>query len=85
MERCPVCRAKVREQSSCRRCRADLTALLTLENRADYMLVESVRFLINGNLPQARRFCAQAGHLHRTEFSEILSGFLREQEKRSIA
>jgi len=77
MKRCPVCRAKVKEKSVCRRCRADLTDLITLEHQADYMMTMAVRYLRDGNIQQARRFCNHAVHLQSTEFGEIFRAFLK--------
>lgn len=34
MEKCPVCRAVVGDQTRCRRCRTDLSVLLQMEDQA---------------------------------------------------
>jgi hypothetical protein len=34
MEKCPVCRATVTQQTTCRRCKSDLSALLKMETDA---------------------------------------------------
>lgn len=41
--RCPVCRADNSEGPNCRRCRADLTVLITLESQRAQALAEAVR------------------------------------------
>lgn len=34
MDRCPACNAEVREKTVCRRCKTDLSLLITVEDRA---------------------------------------------------
>jgi len=77
MKRCPVCRAGVKENLTCRRCRSDLTDLVVLENQAEYMMVRAVQCLQDGNVTQALRFCIHSENLKRTEFGASLSGFLK--------
>ncbi len=78
MERCPVCRARVKENPLCRRCGSDLTDLFVLEKQAEYMLVRAVQCLQAGKVTMALRFSDHANTLKRTEFGELFSGFLRD-------
>ncbi|NOQ46019.1 MAG: hypothetical protein GQ559_05020 [Desulfobulbaceae bacterium] len=78
MERCPVCRARVKGKYACRRCKSDLGDLHALENQADYMMTRAMQHLRAGNIKQASRFCIHSGNLKRTEFSEIFHRFLKE-------
>ena len=77
MMRCPVCRAKNRE-AVCRRCRTDLTDIITVEAQAEFAMITAVRYLQKGNLDQAKRFCTYSCRLKRTDFGEMFSGFLDE-------
>ncbi len=76
MIRCPVCRARTKSASECRRCHSDLTAIMTLEVQADSAMTQAVKHLQEGNINQAKRLCTQACTIKRTEFGEMFSGFL---------
>jgi hypothetical protein len=52
--RCPVCRADNDQGSSCRRCRADLSLLLGLEEQRRFALEEARRSVARGRLRRAR-------------------------------
>ncbi len=77
MKRCPVCRARVKDNSICRRCGSDLIDLLVLENQAEYMLVRAVQCLQKGDITLSLRYSDHANTLQRTEFGELFSAFLR--------
>ena len=55
MERCPVCRARFREEPVCYRCGADLSALLAIEAEATAWEREAVALLVAGEWIEARR------------------------------
>lgn len=55
MERCPVCRARFREEPVCYRCGADLSALLAIEGEATAWERETVALLAAGEWIEARR------------------------------
>lgn len=76
MIRCPVCRAKNKDQSVCRRCHSDLTDIIIVEAQAELAMTTAIRYLREGNLRQAQRFCTYACRLKRTEFGEMFSDFL---------
>ena len=76
MNKCPVCRAKFKGQAVCRRCRSDLSALIILEKQAETMIVHACKYLRQGDIEQARRFCTHSANLSRTEFSRVFSEFL---------
>jgi len=38
--RCPACRARQPRQNQCRRCGADLSLLVRIHNRIDYLLAD---------------------------------------------
>jgi hypothetical protein len=55
MERCPVCRARFRDEAVCSRCGADLTPLLAIEAEAVALEREAVALLAAGQWIEARR------------------------------
>ncbi len=49
MDRCPTCRARVREESRCARCGTDLTRLLAIEARAGLHLNQAIRYMLESS------------------------------------
>jgi hypothetical protein len=60
MERCPVCRARFRDEAVCYRCGADLSALLAIEAEATTLEREAVNLLAAGRWIEARRAADRA-------------------------
>ncbi len=58
--RCPACRADNAQPPSCRRCKADLSLLFTLEEQRTQALLTATEFLRQGNLARAEAFAAGA-------------------------
>ena len=52
--RCPVCRAENDEGPQCRRCRADLALMFTLEQQRRQVLNAACHHLITGDVRRAR-------------------------------
>jgi hypothetical protein len=52
--RCPVCRAESDEGPNCRRCRADLSSLFTLEAQRQRALNATYQCLADGQFRRAR-------------------------------
>lgn len=44
MERCPCCNARLRERMVCSRCQADLSALISTEQGAEWWLVKAMHY-----------------------------------------
>ncbi len=59
--RCPVCRAENATGPQCRRCRADLSLLLALEERRARLLAEAAAAVARGDGPEAVRL-AEGAH-----------------------
>lgn len=76
MRRCPVCRARNKGKSVCRRCDSDLTDIINIEAQAEFAMTMAVRYLREGNLRRAQSSCTYACRLKRTEFGDRFSGFL---------
>jgi hypothetical protein len=77
MERCPVCRARVRDSSPCPRCGADLTTVLGIEVRRQTLEREAVHRLKRGDLSGASDLVARAQHLQRTSLNLLLPSFIQ--------
>ena len=59
--RCPVCRAENAEENTCRRCRADLSLLVTLEQARRHALQQAAGAAALGDGATTFRY-AQAAH-----------------------
>jgi hypothetical protein len=68
--RCPVCKADNAQGPTCRRCKADLSMLFTLEEQRDHLLGLARAALERGGRPQeVLAQAAQADSLRRDEES----------------
>ncbi|MCI5147572.1 MAG: hypothetical protein D3923_19060 [Candidatus Electrothrix sp. AR3] len=76
MERCPVCRAKIKKKVQCRRCKSDLTDLVLLKKQAEYMMFQAMQHLKNGNFSQARRVAGQSVNLQCAEYDDTILDFI---------
>ncbi len=59
---CPVCHADNDLQTTCRRCKADLTLLIELENQRAHALAAAVQALAQGQADSALSHAARAHH-----------------------
>lgn len=76
MERCPLCRARLKGRTVCGRCEADLRILQTIEATADILARRAVKALVEGDVAAAASQAAAARDLHATPFHHALTGFL---------
>lgn len=76
MERCPLCKARLRNKTTCRRCEADLGLLKVIESRADHLAQRAVFNLLEGKTSAARKQAIAARQLHATQFHKVLAGFI---------
>ncbi len=67
--RCPVCKAENSQGPQCRRCKADLSLLLELEEQRQRMLVETQHCLRRGEWQTAQQYAQTINWLHRNEDS----------------
>jgi len=77
MERCPLCKARLRAQNSCNRCEADLSLLQAIESEAKQQAVRAIHNLLSKNLDAANSLAATACDLHATPFHRALAGFIK--------
>jgi len=59
MDRCPTCRARIREESRCARCGTELARLLAIETRAGLHLDRAIQYLLESSDDLA---CAEIEH-----------------------
>ena len=79
MERCPACRARLRQELVCPRCRTDLARTLEIEAQADAALRRAVVRLAEGDDAQAMRALEASLRMKREPLASLLLGFLRGQ------
>jgi len=64
--RCPVCRAENAEDATCRRCKADLSLLVTLEQSRRAAIREAMQAAVAGDGERALS-CAETAHQLRAD------------------
>ena len=80
MERCPLCNARFKGDSTCPRCRADLAPLLTLESQSDVLCRQAVMALGADDAGRAKDLALRAVSCQATPFALALAGFLSSEE-----
>ncbi|CAK0765810.1 hypothetical protein CCP3SC15_3360002 [Gammaproteobacteria bacterium] len=75
MERCPVCRAALAGNITCRRCGCELAGVAATEDAAEALLHTSVTALAEGEWDRAAHFAATSAGLHHTPLAVALIGF----------
>jgi hypothetical protein len=70
--RCPVCKADNLQGPQCRRCKADLSLLFSLEEQRQRTLTEAQRCLQRGDFAEAKRHAAAANWLSKDAESQRL-------------
>ncbi len=78
MERCPICRARLRGAGVCPRCGADLALALAAEYRAQVLERAAVDCIARGDRPRAEQVLEEALRLRSTPLARALLGFVRE-------
>ena len=73
---CPVCRARFRGSTTCSRCGADLTAVMTLVAAAWRAREAARQSLADGDLAQAAALADQAQQLQQTPTGQSLTAWL---------
>ncbi len=84
MDRCPHCKARIKEQPICRRCGADLSPLLLIETQAGEYARRCVQSLLAGNMQEAEDCIAAAVLLHATDCNRVLQGFVQSLGKNAL-
>lgn len=79
MERCPVCRARFKDEPICYRCGADLSALLMIETEAAVLEQQAVAWLEAGQPLEARRTAEQVLTLRYSPLAAAVQDFARRE------
>lgn len=66
MERCPLCRALLNGADTCRRCKAELSAVRRVEGESQALTGAAMRQLALGDVAASRRLLRRALGLHAT-------------------
>ncbi len=77
MERCPICKACIKDNSICNRCGTDLSRLLTIESQAAYLCNQAIKLLINNKIDQAQIAVKQSLQLKHTQIAFVLQNFIQ--------
>lgn len=83
MERCPVCRASFNGETSCRRCRADLSALLRIEREAEILVRQAARFWASGETRAAAEAAGKSLTLKGAELARVIRSLSRNDQSLS--
>jgi predicted amidophosphoribosyltransferase len=81
MQRCPICRARLRGESLCPRCGTDLSLPVEIEQRAQRLEQEAVRRLAAGQLQGAESRLVEALGLCATPLGRLLLRFVRDHRR----
>jgi len=77
MERCPICRARLRGERNCRRCGADLSRLLEIGERSHALERCAVACIAGGEPDRAEQVLLEALGLKQDVLARMLLGFVR--------
>lgn len=72
MERCPVCRARLRGDTVCGRCGEDLSLPIVCQQRAESYERDAIAALAGGDPASAKRAAKQALDLRHSPLAETL-------------
>jgi hypothetical protein len=79
MERCPICRARFKDELVCHRCGADLTVLFGIETQATALERQAVGLLGAGDLIEARHVAGQVLQLKHSPLARAVLGFATQE------
>lgn len=84
MERCPLCKARLKEPL-CRRCHAELSILFHIETQMRFLRQRSIILLQNNDLAGAISTIKQAVYLKREPLTLALCGFIQKKSAEKLA
>ena len=84
MERCPCCNARLREQPTRPRCKADFSPLINSEQAAKYCLSKAMDYWAEGNIEQGISTLKQSLALKKTQAAEAFLGFIIDQSHKDV-
>jgi len=77
MECCPICKGLINSQNHCRRCRADLSHLVKIDEYAKFLRQRALFYWKNNNFVAAQAYITHALHLRKTHFNMLLYGTIK--------
>jgi len=80
MERCPVCRARLKGEWLCLRCGSDLSLPLKIEQRVRLLEQHAVMRIAEGEMDQAEQILDKALRLKASLLGQMLLRFVRENQ-----
>lgn len=81
MERCPVCRARLRGESNCPRCGADLALVQHISHAASIHEARALTLVAEGEFVQAKEAIDQAGKLKKSDLQHDLREFIDQAQQ----
>jgi len=82
MERCPVCKARLKQETSiCPRCKTDLLIPIRIERQAEALCYQSINLLRQGDMSSAVCAVEQSLLLKREPLAQALLDFIVKSEK----
>ncbi len=78
MERCPICKARLRGLSICPRCGVDLSIAQRTSRAAGIQRAKALSLVADGRFQQAKKFFDQANRLMKEKQIPYLSSFIRD-------
>lgn len=79
LERCPICRARLKQQDTCRRCGADLSRLLVLSQEAYACYINSINLLSQGHVKAAHRAAQRSMQLKAEPLYKVWLSFIEDR------
>jgi hypothetical protein len=79
MQRCPICRARLRDQSQCPRCGADLALPQLAEKAARVHEQQALKALLQGEPGQAHHSLKRAIRLKQNPNQPLLAALIQQQ------
>lgn len=76
MERCPVCRAKLKEAQHCPRCKADLSHVIAAIHSANDWLQQAIGYLLTKQWDNAEFALKSADNCRHTPLTAVLINFV---------
>ncbi len=76
MERCPICKARLKKDTTCPRCGADISIPLNIEQESEILLNNALKQLETGNISAAKQAVEQSLNLKTEPLGLALRGFI---------
>lgn len=84
MQRCPCCNARLRDQATCARCKADLSLLMGTAQAAQIWLVTAIQGYLSVDKAQSITAMTVSLNLKKTEIAIVFREFLIQQQCQDI-